>query len=55
MLYDGYFHELLNDIGKDVVIADVTNWIGTRLPATRGASNSASGTFSLPRHEELTC
>jgi acylglycerol lipase len=33
-LYEGHFHDLLNDIGRDVVLADVTEWITTRLPAS---------------------
>lgn len=33
-LYEGHFHDLLNDIGKDVVLADVTEWITTRLPTS---------------------
>jgi acylglycerol lipase len=32
-LYDGYFHDLLNDVGKEAVMADITDWIGARLPA----------------------
>ena len=31
-LYDGYFHDLLNDLGKEVVMADITSWITARLP-----------------------
>lgn len=30
-LYEGYFHDLLNDSGKGVVMADITNWINARL------------------------
>jgi alpha-beta hydrolase superfamily lysophospholipase len=30
-LYEGYFHDPLNDIGKEAVIADITAWIGARL------------------------
>jgi acylglycerol lipase len=26
-LYDGHFHDLLNDVGKDKVMADITQWI----------------------------
>jgi alpha-beta hydrolase superfamily lysophospholipase len=33
-LYDGYFHDLLNDVGKDKVMADITEWIGVRLPGS---------------------
>jgi acylglycerol lipase len=26
-LYEGHFHDLLNDLGKEVVMADIGNWI----------------------------
>ena len=29
-LYDGYFHDPLNDVGKERVTADVTEWLRTR-------------------------
>lgn len=32
-LYDGHFHDLLNDIGKEDVLADITAWIGAHIPA----------------------
>ncbi len=31
-LYDGFAHDLLNDIDKEVVMADITRWIDDRLP-----------------------
>ena len=31
-LYDGGVHDLLNDIDKETVIADIKGWIGARLP-----------------------
>jgi alpha-beta hydrolase superfamily lysophospholipase len=31
-LYDGHFHDLLNDVGKQAVMADITTWIEMRLP-----------------------
>ncbi|HTV00612.1 MAG TPA: lysophospholipase [Luteitalea sp.] len=31
-IYDGHAHDLLNDVGKETVIADITNWIQSRLP-----------------------
>ena len=34
-LYDSHFHDLLNDIGKEQVMADIIEWIGARLPASR--------------------
>jgi acylglycerol lipase len=32
-LYQGHFHDLLNDVGKEGVISDIQNWIDNRLPA----------------------
>jgi alpha-beta hydrolase superfamily lysophospholipase len=31
-LYPGHFHDLLNDLGREEVIADVLAWIGARVP-----------------------
>jgi acylglycerol lipase len=31
-LYDGHAHDLLGDLGKEVVLADITAWIEARLP-----------------------
>ena len=31
-LYDGHFHDLLNDLGKEAVMADIVQWIGARAP-----------------------
>ena len=30
-LYEGYFHDPLNDIGKEAVMNDITDWIGARI------------------------
>jgi acylglycerol lipase len=30
-LYDGHYHDLLNDIGKETVFADIAGWIEARL------------------------
>jgi len=32
-LYERYFHDLLNDVGKEQVMADIENWIDTHLSA----------------------
>jgi acylglycerol lipase len=32
-LYEGHFHDLLNDIGKESVIADIQHWIDARVKA----------------------
>jgi alpha-beta hydrolase superfamily lysophospholipase len=31
-LYDGHVHDLLNDLGKEAVIADIIQWVEQRLP-----------------------
>jgi alpha-beta hydrolase superfamily lysophospholipase len=37
-LYEGHFHDLLNDIDKEVVMADIKGWIAARLPAVQPGS-----------------
>jgi alpha-beta hydrolase superfamily lysophospholipase len=32
-LYEGHFHDLLNDVDKSVVMADIKGWLGGRLGA----------------------
>lgn len=32
-LYDGHYHDLLADTGKQAVLADIQGWIAARLPA----------------------
>jgi len=32
-IYDGHYHDLLNDIGKEEVLADILNWLKARIPA----------------------
>jgi acylglycerol lipase len=32
-LYDGHVHDLLNDYGKEQVMADIAGWINARIPA----------------------
>jgi alpha-beta hydrolase superfamily lysophospholipase len=31
-LYEGHVHDLLNDLGRDTVMADIRSWIVARLP-----------------------
>ena len=31
-LYEGHFHDLLNDVGKEQVMADIVEWLDARLP-----------------------
>jgi acylglycerol lipase len=37
-LYDGHYHDLLNDLGKEQVMADIKSWIAAHLSVTRGAT-----------------
>jgi acylglycerol lipase len=37
-LYEGYYHDPLNDIGKEQVMADIKGWISAHLSVTKGAA-----------------
>ena len=39
-LYEGHYHDLLNDVDKEIVMADINDWIGARAPAIRTKSVS---------------
>jgi alpha-beta hydrolase superfamily lysophospholipase len=32
-LYEGHFHDLLNDVGKEAVMSDIQKWLAAHLPA----------------------
>jgi len=38
-LYAGHYHDLLNDIDKEIVMADIQQWIDRRIPVALGASD----------------
>ena len=40
-IYEGYYHDLLADIGKEIVMADIQAWIEERLPAEASAVSAA--------------
>ena len=46
-LYQGGFHDLLNDLDKSVVMQDIQGWIGARIPAT--LETPAQAHAALPR------
>jgi acylglycerol lipase len=50
-LYEGSFHDLLNDLDKEVVMADIKSWLNARLPATLGTPARIHG---APLRETLT-
>ena len=42
-LYEGHYHDLLNDVGKEQVVADMQQWIGDRLPPGEVTRSNSSG------------
>ncbi|MEK6283146.1 MAG: lysophospholipase [Acidobacteriota bacterium] len=42
-LYEGHFHDLLNDLDKEVVMADITSWIAARLLVSERAGAMRMG------------
>jgi len=43
IFYQDYYHDLLNDLGRERVMADIVGWIEARLPLPQAASPSAAG------------
>lgn len=41
-LYEGHYHDLLNDVGKELVMRDIQGWIDARLPAREEATATTS-------------
>lgn len=42
-LYEGHYHDLLNDLGKEEVMADIQSWLDARIPAQqKPAATSAA-------------
>jgi acylglycerol lipase len=37
-LYEGHYHDLLNDLDKEIVMADINDWIDARVPVVRTKS-----------------
>jgi acylglycerol lipase len=50
-LYEGSFHDPLNDLDKEAVIADIKSWLNARLPSTLGTLARNQG---APLQETLT-
>ena len=40
-LYEGHFHDLLNDVDREKVMADIQAWLDARIPAVRLGANVA--------------
>ena len=42
-LYEGYYHDLLNDLGSEAVFEDIDKWIEARLPVRQEAAAAGPG------------
>jgi alpha-beta hydrolase superfamily lysophospholipase len=42
-LYEGHYHDLLNDLGKEDVMADIQSWLDARIPAQQEAAATGTG------------
>ena len=40
-LYEGHYHDLLNDVDREKVMSDIQNWLDQRLPADTSKGISA--------------
>jgi acylglycerol lipase len=40
-LYEGHYHDLLADVDKELVMADIQNWLNERVPAQESAGSAA--------------
>jgi alpha-beta hydrolase superfamily lysophospholipase len=40
-LYEGHYHDLLNDVDKEIVMADIQHWIDERIPAETSSGAGA--------------
>jgi acylglycerol lipase len=43
-LYEGHYHDLLNDVDKEIVMADINDWIAARVPAIQSKAVGATNT-----------
>jgi acylglycerol lipase len=48
-IYEGHFHDLLNDLGKEEVMADIQGWIDARIPGASNKARSEEETVTLNR------
>lgn len=39
-LYEGHYHDLLNDIDKEVVMSDILNWVDARISASASVTGA---------------
>ncbi len=47
-LYDGHFHDLLQDIGRDQVMSDILDWVGNHLPPPANAPAASAQAYGVP-------
>jgi hypothetical protein len=48
-LYEGHYHDLLNDVGTGGVMADITSWIDARLHRDESQCSTLESQVGLPR------
>lgn len=49
-LYENHFHDLLNDVDKEIVLADIQNWIDKRIPAK---AETSTVSIALPKFQTV--
>jgi alpha-beta hydrolase superfamily lysophospholipase len=41
-LYEGHYHDLLNDVDKEIVMADILRWLDAHIPAAQAISTAST-------------
>ena len=49
-LYEGHFHDLLADVGKQEVMADIQTWVDAHLPTVAHVPNEQPDTTAAASH-----
>lgn len=52
-LYEDSFHDLLNDVDKDLVILDIKSWINGHLPAAAGRPRLDDSSFNMSTRRDF--
>jgi len=50
-LYEGHYHDLLNDLDKETVMADINDWIDARVPQCK-PNRWHSDEFGFHSHQD---
>jgi alpha-beta hydrolase superfamily lysophospholipase len=49
-LYEGHYHDLLNDLGKEDVMGDIQSWLDARIPAQKKTPQPQARLEHYPQH-----